>query len=212
MMKVIRPQNNWLQALLLTLCGLFILSGALNRGFSEYFFAIPFLLYFILLSSTSGILTKVLSSTFLLFCIGAYQASASGKNTLIYPYVGKEVKIESEWIAIESESREYLALLWPSKENTSITVPNSSILKISQQESCRIIKVVVGHPDLSESRKAILKCGTRSVVISEKTINDHLGQEITLEEKGLQSVILQRPWVIALTALMAWPVLFIALI
>ena len=95
----------WAKLFLLIICCLFILSGAVNNGFSRWVPAIPFL--FLAIWSARDFSQKsrvVIAGVMMLLSWIIWPAE---DNSLIYPYVGEPVYLKGNFISVRYSEEPY---------------------------------------------------------------------------------------------------------
>ncbi len=111
-------EGTWVNILLLSISIVFMAGGAVNNGFSGFFFAIPFMILFLFqlrhftLIQVMGILCLVLV---LLIPLRWNQP----ENKLLYPYLGSVVEFQKEWGYEHYEDSHYTSLVPPKYAATS---------------------------------------------------------------------------------------------
>ncbi len=202
------PKNTFFRLFFLLLSGLFVLSGAVNQGFSLFIFAVPFLIWFVFLSLLFSHAVRIMSFCFLILCYCSYNAASEGTNKIFYPYVGSTITLSGEWLSVKN------AIIYP-KIGEDISGRNLSHVDFNNGTKCIIDAVEVTHPDFTEVRVAMVSCNNKVYEVRESTINEYYGKGIYMEgvsnKGGETEVLLQSEWSLRLSDIMAWPLIFLIL-
>ncbi len=96
----------------LTVSLLFILSGAVNVGFSGFFFAIPFLIvFFKLIKNYSKKYKYSLITVVAIVCM--FFIWDKPNNKIIFPYIDSQAEIVAGWAYIKTSDTNYFYLIAP---------------------------------------------------------------------------------------------------
>ena len=207
----------WAKLVLLIICCFFILSGAVNNGFSRWAPAIPFLFLAIWSARDLSQKTKALiAGVMMLLC---WIIWPSEDNSLIYPHVGEPVYLQGNFVSIKYSMEPHNYIYSPDQTLPAEHVESRTFFgegpdEISQQLVLSGVKT--SHPDFSLKLHAVL---------TDNKGNDYLLREEKLKDGIKDGIIvisgqsslnhfdsLQTRWSYWLGMGMAWPVPIILLL
>ena len=207
----------WIKCVLLVICCLFILSGAVNNGITRWLYGIPFV--FLAIWLTHDWPGKIRAPLAIIMVLLSWLIWPSEDNRLIYPYVGESLYLEGDFVSVRysGESHYYIHKL--------NELPPADLLESQtgfgdkSDETLRTLLlsgVNTSHPDFSLKLYAILvdENGNHHF-LSEDMLKEGInnGTISTSEHSPLNTMeSLQTRWSYWLGMGMAWPALVIMLL
>lgn len=174
--KVIKNQS--LRISLICICALFTFGGAVNLGFSGFFFATPFLIVWIILALFSGQKTITISSLALLVILFFYVQRVK-ESPIFFPANGKEIVLNQDaCFTYNEDSTKYSAPYewegYDSFQYCRAGVNSGSEIKkgkiVPKGTKFVISNTYISHADMGENYKASGCNGEDCFTISESKI------------------------------------------
>ena len=167
--------NQRIRISLICICALFTFGGAVNLGFSGFFFATPFLVLWIVLALYSGQKTIILSLLVLSIILFLY-ILRTNESAIFFPANGKEIVLNQDACFTYSEDGKtiYPPREWVGydsfrhcRDEASIVngIRNSKI--IPKGTRYKIESTYVSHQDMGEDYRAILSNGEDTFSINQ---------------------------------------------
>lgn len=195
----------------LSTCSLFLISGAVNRGFSGYLFAIPFVVPFLfaLFYSTFCVKTRVIWFLVVAVTFGYFRWNPA-ENRLIYPYIGDQFTVSCNWQAVryplEYTGHRYITLI-PLDEEIDQRYAIETV-SFDCQHSLTLVRVFEHHADFGTQYHSVFATADgKEVVIDNYRFEKAVERGDLVHPELRSSYLLQSRWSFNLSMLMMWPAL-----
>jgi hypothetical protein len=186
---------------------IFILSGAINNGWSGQFFAIPFWIFFIIILFNSTKKFSLISLTTLL--IPYFIFSLDHKtNPILYPILGSQIELVGQWNYVVYSDSPHLKYLAPPSEKDFSWSAYKTHIKIVTPLTLELAGIDTSHADFGTQLIGIFRDKNGDTFrfylnglkreLSEGTITEDAGSGF--KDNEYQSNFSQR-----LGLLMMWP-------
>lgn len=194
----------WLRSASIVISLVMVAGGSVNNGFTQFFFAIPFLLYYVIQGSKYGLRARACLSVALLIVSVPLFIDAS-KSRLFYPHIGAELSVLPGAIVTgypEGPSIGPQSLI----EIGSTGLHNFSSVELMTTLKLKVVGVKISHPDFAKSIDLVVMNddGTQYIFYS-GYLYDGIKNGWVLSDDILLNDKLQRTWTICLGSLMLWP-------
>ncbi len=194
----------------LIICSLFFISGAVNRGFSGYLCAIPFVVPFLFAIFFSSFCVKIRVIWFLVVAVifGFFRWNPA-ENRLIYPYIGDQFTVSCNWQAVryqpEYTGYHYVTLI-PLNDEIDQQYAIETV-SFDCQSPLTLIRVFEHHADFGTQYHPVFATSDgKEVVIASFRFDKAIERGDLMHPELHSSYQLQSRWSFHLSTLMMWPV------
>ena len=188
--------------ILLLVCYLFIISGAMNTGFSAFFMAIPFMLSASYISIVKLRSSLVTTFTHVLILLSIIFNLTLTTNPIVFPVLNEgtiEILTDGYHVSYEDGSGGFIH----EKDIRNLSGFKPSYIKLNKGDKYKVLGVNIGHPDFSTKINLETKIG-------QFRERDYRGRNTLSKATILLNKKVQADWVNAASFFMMWPMLFLS--
>lgn len=195
----------------LIVCALFIWGGSINRGWSGFFWAIPFVVGLVILVWPWPVMYKIAVILTVAIPCGLFAWDKS-HNSLLYPPLNNPVTFDSQWGVTNHGDAN--SLISPdmthiyTDENIHGVINKHRFSALVSPLTLTLVSVNVSNADFGENRIAVFvdETGNQYEVFEDTLLRGV--EQGTVQSKALEGIkSLQSSWSKYLDMLMFWPML-----